>query len=143
MPQPLCKYRPSGAKLLDVIPYFNRLPYSRHPVRRIHVVLIVVFLLLLFVSCYLLGGLPTLRLLLFGMLLYSVGLGIYLFYLAIRALRTREMFTLYGRVGLAERPVLFLCSWLLLVLLPIALLGFLIFLAQEPDIHILHWISAP
>jgi len=89
-----------------MIPYFNRLPYSLHPVRRIHVVMIVGFLLVFVASWYLVGALLTVRLLLLGMILYTAGLWIFFIRRAARALRTKETLTIYGPVALAQRPML-------------------------------------
>ena len=125
-----------------MIPYFNRLPYSLHPVRRIHVVMIVGFLLVFVASWYLVGALLTVRLLLLGMILYTAGLWIFFIRRAARALRTKETLTIYGPVALAQRPMLFAILLVLQILMPLALLGVLIFQGQAPHIQLFRWIGS-
>lgn len=123
-----------------MIPYFNRLPYSQHPVRAIHMVLLAAYLLVFAVSWYLFGVLLTARLLLLVMMLYIVGLWVFLIRRTARAWRTKETLTLYGSVTLAERPTLFVVLCAVQILTPVALIGVFIFMAQNPQIQLFHWI---
>lgn len=123
-----------------MIPYFNRLPYSQHPVRAAHVVLLASFLLLFGISGYLFGVLLTTRLLLLVVMLYVVGLWIFLIHRVAHALRCQETLTLYGPVTLAARPTLFVVLCVVQVLAPPALIGVVIFTAQEPQIQLFRWI---
>ena len=123
-----------------MIPYFNRLPYSQHPVRAGHIALLALFLLLYGVSWYLFGVLLTARLLLLVMMLYVVGLWIFLIRRVVFALRRQETVTLYGPVTLAARPTLFVVLCAVQLLIPLVLIGVLIFMAQEPQIQLFRWI---
>jgi len=121
-----------------VIPYFNRPPYSQHPVRPLHLVLIAVYLVLFAASWWLLGGLLTLRLLVLGMMLYAVGLWSFFIRRALRALRTKETLTIYGSVALADRPTLFVVLWIVQVTTPLVLLAVLVFVAR--DLQLFRWV---
>jgi hypothetical protein len=125
-----------------MIPYFNRLPYSLHPVRRMHVVMIGGFLLLFVASSYFFGALLSVRLLLLGMLLYAAGLFVFFICRAARALRTKETLTIYGPVVLTQRPILFTALLVLQVLMPLALICVLIFHGQAPHIQLFQWIGS-
>lgn len=120
--------------------YLNRLPYSQHPVRAIHMVLLGAFLLLFGAGCYFFGVLLTVRLLLLVLMLYAAGLSIFIIRRVVDAWRTKETRTLYGPVSLAERPTLFVVLCAVQVLAPLALMGVVIIMAQGPKIQLFHWI---
>ena len=124
-----------------MIPYFKKPPYSNHPVRPIHIGMIAAFILLFAAGSYFLGALLTLRLLILGMMLYAVGLWIYFLFHLARALHRKEAPTLYGPVTLADRPALFVVICVGLVLVPLLLLGGLIYIAaQDPQLQVFQWL---
>jgi hypothetical protein len=101
--------------------------------------MLVGFLLLFVASWQLLGALLTVRVLLLGVMLYFAGLWVFFVRRAARALRARETRTMYGPVALAERPTLFTVLLALQILMPLALIGIVIFL-QAPHVQLFRWI---
>ena len=125
-----------------MIRYFSRPPYSQQPVGWAHVALIIGLLSLSAASFYFLGGLLTARLMLLVMMLTALALVSFTVYRTARAVRDRQIVTLYGPVALADRPAAFAGVCIALILTPIAMLALLLLLqAQDPRIQLLPWLS--
>jgi hypothetical protein len=102
-----------------LIPYLNRVPSP--PVRSWHVAWAVCLPLVLVAGCYFFGDVPTMRLLMGGMVLCTLWVAVFFPYHAVRALRRKELVGFYGRVSFVERPALF--SLLVAYLIAIGVLG--------------------
>jgi hypothetical protein len=123
-----------------MIPYFNRRPYSLHPVQRGHVALIGALLLFFAAGCYFLGGLVTVRLLLLAMILCAVWVWALFARHLMQAVRRKALFTIYGPVALADRPILFVGGCTVLIVVPLVLFAFLLHEAQSPQIQLFRWL---